>query len=689
MVTLVVTRVLAPLIVIALAPNADAFSLPKRHVSLERRPANGAVAAAASSSATLSSNDSDDENDNENENGSNINTSIVSRRSAITTLTALALGGKTLTTKPKPSSANEVHVNGIKQGVAALESRPPVPNRGLAATAAMAAGWGSSVDMPTYVSRPKLLVAPAVTADFSGVNPIPHVEEATKSLKLRVKSWLSRSQRVVRALVRLAEIVLLALPAAVSYPFVMAARKRRMVGDGMAKKLYDRWLNLCIQSAERGGAVIIKLCQWASSRPDIFGTDFGDKFEKLQDSTTPHKWHHTEKCLRESFGDSWRDQLRIERDSILGSGCIAQVYKGYVTDDDGNEQPVAIKVVHPGVRKVIAKDLQILRYVARTLEKLPFGYGEKLRWNNLRGTVEEFAAMLEPQLDLRNEAKNIKRFNENFKKEPRVIFPQLVKGYESSHDVLVETFCSGVTVKEFCETNKDDKELRAKICELGAHTMCTMIFDHNYVHGDLHPGNILVSPDNKLIILDCGIVNEYSEREHDLAINVIAAFIRLDGRRAAEFLVDHSNESMLQTTGEQALDVEHYLDEIEKLSKAPLKGGFAFERVTMYINYVMNSASRHHVKITPAFVSMALAIKVQEGIALMLNPRASIINVANPIIIKAEARRLKQGGFDRLKTIAEDNWRDFRVRRERERDALALAAATPTSAAPVSPAQNV
>lgn len=161
-----------------------------------------------------------------------------------------------------------------------------------------------------------------------------------------------------------------------------------------------------------------------------------------------------------------------------------------------------------------------------------------------------------------------------------------------------------------------------------------------------------------------------------MAINVIAAFIRMDGRRAAEFLVDHSNQSMLETTGEQALEVEQYLEEIGKLSKAPLQGDFAFERVSIYINYIMNAASKHHVKITPAFVSMALAIKVQEGIALMLNPEASIINVANPIIIKAETRRLRQGNFDRLKTIAQDSWRDFKVRRERERNARSLAATT-------------
>jgi predicted unusual protein kinase regulating ubiquinone biosynthesis (AarF/ABC1/UbiB family) len=376
--------------------------------------------------------------------------------------------------------------------------------------------------------------------------------------------------------------------------------------------------------------------------------------------------------LRQAYGENWRDHLRIEEGSILGSGCIAQVYKGYIRDDEGQEQPVAIKVVHPRVRSTIAKDLGILRFLARSMERLPFGIGEDLKWNNLSGAVEEFAAMLEPQLDLRNEANHIERFNKDFASKSDVIFPELVKGYQSSSDILVETFCSGVTLEEFCEQHKDDKELRAKMCELGARTMCEMIFNNNFVHADVHAGNILISPDNKLILLDCGIANEYSERDHDLAINVIAAFIRMDGRRAAEFLIENSNQHMQETTGEQALEVEKYLDEIAEISKTPVQGDFAFKKVSMYINFIMNAASRHHVRITPAFVSMALAIKVQEGIALKLNPHSSIIHVANPIIMKAEARRFQKGGFQRWKTIADDTWRDFKVRRERERNARLL-----------------
>ena len=615
----------------------------------------------------------------------------VSRRSALTTLTALALGGRALTRKPKPSSASSTAsiavTKSIKEGAAvgatALQSRPPATKKGLAATATIAAGWGSSVDMPTYATdKARGLIAAAkskATAVASSppvINSFPNIETAAsgvgRTIKSRICNWTSRSQRIARAFVRVAEVVALAMPAAILYPVVAMARKYRPDAD-RTQRLFEAWLSLCIHSAERGGAVIIKLCQWAASRPDVFGTDFADKFKKLQDSTTPHKWEHTERCLSQAYGGNWRDHLRIEEGSILGSGCIAQVYKGYISNDEGREQPVAVKVVHPRVRSTIAKDLGILRYLAKSMERLPFGLGEKLKWNNLSGAVEEFAVMLEPQLDLRNEADHIERFNKDFASNPDVIFPELVKGYQSSSDVLVETFCSGVTLEEFCEQHKDDKELRAKMCELGARTMCEMIFNNNFVHSDVHPGNILISPDNKLILLDCGIANEYSERDHDLAINVIAAFIRMDGRRAAEFLIENSNQHMQETTGEQALEVEKYLDEIAEISKTPVQGDFAFKKVSMYINFIMNAASRHHVRITPAFVSMALAIKVQEGIALKLNPHASIIHVANPIIMKAEAKRLiKQGALQRWKTIADDTWRDFKVRRERERNARLL-----------------
>ena len=429
----------------------------------------------------------------------------VSRRSALTTLTALALGGRALARKPEPSAATSTATASIAAakegsgvGATALQSRPPATNKGLAAAATLAAGWGSSADMPTYKARGVIAAAKAkakakATAATSpiAINPLPNLEASAsgigRSIKARVCNGMGRSRRIARAFVRVAEVIALALPAAILYPAVAIARKYRPDAN-LTQRVFELWLGLCMRSTERGGAVLIKLSQWAASRPDVFGVEFADKFKKLQDSTTPHKWEHTEKCLSEAYGKNWRDHLRIEEDNILGSGCIAQVYKGYlggVTNEEGKEQPVAIKVAHPRVRNTIEKDLGIMRYLAKSMERLPFGWGEKLKWNNLSGGVEEFATMLEPQLDLRNEANHIDRFNKDFAKQPDVIFPELVEGYEASKDVLVETFCSGVTLEDFCEQHKDDIELRARMCELGARTMCEMIFNNNFVHSDV------------------------------------------------------------------------------------------------------------------------------------------------------------------------------------------------------------
>ena len=103
------------------------------------------------------------------------------------------------------------------------------------------------------------------------------------------------------------------------------------------------YLKMCLVCVEYSGAAVIKLMQWAGSRPDMFGHDFCSVFSKLQDDTTPHAWRHTEKVLREAYGEDWRKRIIIHKGDILGSGCIGQVYKGQVLDKDGEQKTVAIK----------------------------------------------------------------------------------------------------------------------------------------------------------------------------------------------------------------------------------------------------------------------------------------------------------------------------------------------------------
>jgi len=237
------------------------------------------------------------------------------------------------------------------------------------------------------------------------------------------------------------------------------------------------YYDLCLYCVECSGAAAIKMMQWAGSRPDMFGQDFCSVFSQLQDDTTPHSWNHTERLLRKTFGRHWEKRIRL--DEILGSGCIAQVYKGVIYEEDGTERPVAVKVMHPNVEDDIDADLDIMRIVVHILERLPFQTTKDLQWINLPGFVEEIAGMLKIQLDLRTEATHLRRFERNFQNNNLIHFPQLIEGYRPTKEVLVETFCEGEPINDFIRKNTEQPKVLHEMCVGAVRAVCQMIFVDN------------------------------------------------------------------------------------------------------------------------------------------------------------------------------------------------------------------
>ena len=123
--------------------------------------------------------------------------------------------------------------------------------------------------------------------------------------------------------------------------------------------------------------------------------------------------------------------------------------------------------------------------------------------------------------------------------------------------------------------------------------------------------------EHKFVLLDVGMVTEFTDEDHRLLVDVLTSFIRLDGRRAGRLLIDDSNAKLSR---EQAQDLAHaeelYIDKIEALTIEAHGEGYLMEQLGTYISYICEAAATHHVMMNPAFVSAALAVKVQEGIAL-------------------------------------------------------------------------
>ena len=105
---------------------------------------------------------------------------------------------------------------------------------------------------------------------------------------------------------------------------------------------------------------------------------------------------------------------------------------------------------------------------------------------NSNGLVEEFADLLKLQLDLREEAINLDRFNQNFKDDPVIVFPKLISEFPCSKNVLVETFVEGIPVLQFAKDNQEDQQMLHDMCVAAIRAVCKMIFLDNFMHGTLH-----------------------------------------------------------------------------------------------------------------------------------------------------------------------------------------------------------
>lgn len=497
---------------------------------------------------------------------------------------------------------------------------------------------------------------------------------AQRRSSIRMKDWTDDDEsfwvqlkRLVRMIRRLIKLSLVFSPVVALYPLYWIARQynnsalgngddnntnRGMDAQDLVLRSLEKaqlpggmvgwYYKLCLSCVEWSGAACIKIMQWAGSRPDMFGEDFCAVFSQLQDDTTPHSWHHTEEALIETYGENWRDHVRLGE--LLGSGCIAQVHKGVVVDHQtGEEKQVAIKVMHPNVEDDIDADLDILRLSVQLLEHIDFGPIRNLKWINLPGFIEEMAIMLKIQLDLRTEAEHLVQFNKNFEGNKTVVFPKLVQGYDPSKRVLIETFCDGMPLMEFIRTHTKDRALLSNMCAEAIKAVCQMIFLDNFTHGDLHPGNVLVSHDYKFMLLDVGIVTKHSPSDHKLVSDVLAAFIRCDGERAGRLMIADS-DARLASRGDHSLDEEYFVEKIEWLTVKASGRGYLMEHLGKYITYIANAAATHHVMLNQAFISSALAVKVQEGIALAMDPSIEIWRLAVPIILESERRhgRAKQ-----------------------------------------------
>lgn len=445
------------------------------------------------------------------------------------------------------------------------------------------------------------------------------------------KRWWRSVGAQFRAIRRAGYLLCLFSPVAATYPIAMASK-------GTFPDVEQAWWDAVLWSIQQASPTIIKFTQWASSRRDLFDDEFCDRFQAVQADGTHHSMKVTEQILAEAYGPDWRERIELE-DEVVGAGCMAQVYGGFLKNGQGRGQHVAVKIMHPNMQESVSADLAIMGYM------LSYFKNTKMHKHlNLDQVFADFKHVMLAQVDMRNEAENLQKLRENFKDEDAIIFPEPMMKHTTA-EVLVEEFIDAAPVLQFISESVDSK-IREHLAETGLQALLKMVMFHNFVHADLHPGNIMVSQNENdsskpnLVFLDAGIVTEYGKETHQHIKDIFLTMLTHHGEQCAKFLVDNSEKNSDMET----LEESHFVEEIKFLVEDRSEGEVT-GRVAELLNGLFKACCDHHVMLDASFMTVAMAVEVMEGIAKSLDPKIDVVEKARAVVMIDEMKERMKGFF--------------------------------------------
>ena len=390
------------------------------------------------------------------------------------------------------------------------------------------------------------------------------------------------------------------------------------------------------QALEALGPIFVKFGQVLSTRRDLLPADIADELAKLQDRVPPFPSDlavaEIERAFEKPIGEIFAS---FEREPV-SSASVAQVHLARLPD--GTE--VSVKVLRPGIANVIAGDLALLHAGATLVEWL-WSDGRRLRPHEV---VAEFAKHLEVELDLLREASNASQLRRNFEGSPLLLVPQVYWDYCSS-EVMVMERMRGTPVSQVQALREQGVDLK-RLSRAGVEICFTQIFRDGFFHADMHPGNILVTPEGRYVALDFGIMGTLTELDKNYLAQNFLAFFRRDYRRVAQVHI----ESGWAPKDTRVDDFEAAIRAVcEPIFAKPLSE-ISFGRVLLRL---FQTSRRFNIEVQPQLVLLQKTLLNIEGLGRELDPELDLWETAKPFLERWMSEQVGWRGFiDRVRQEA-------------------------------------
>jgi ubiquinone biosynthesis protein len=375
------------------------------------------------------------------------------------------------------------------------------------------------------------------------------------------------------------------------------------------------------------GPIFVKFGQALSTRRDLLPIDIADELAKLQDRVPPFDGRIARRIIELAYGRTAEQVFSTFDETPLAAASIAQVHAAELRPEvplnGAKTREVVVKVLRPGMRQVIERDLEVLHALARFASA---------NWEGSRRlkpmeVVREYEKTIIDELDLMREAANASQLRRNWENSSLLYVPAVHFDF-CRPEVMVLERIRGVQISNMARLREAGADIR-KLAENGVAIFFTQVFKHNFFHADMHPGNIFVLIDNpsnpKYAAVDFGIVGTLDPRDqYYLAENFLAVFDR-DYRKVATLHL----ESGWVPEDSRVDEMESAIRTVcEPIFNKPLKE-ISFGTVLLRLFEI---SRRFNVEIQPQLILLQKTLLNVEGLGRDLYPDLDVFKIAGPIM---------------------------------------------------------
>ncbi len=419
-------------------------------------------------------------------------------------------------------------------------------------------------------------------------------------------------------------------------PLPMPARAALAVGRLFERRGAKDGASRLAFALTRLGPTYVKLGQFLATRQDVVGVTIARDLEKLQDKLPPFSQAEAEATVAMALGGPVSKHFAAFGPPVAAAS-IAQVHRAEIDTPDGRK-PVAVKVLRPGIERRFRVDLDAFAFAARKAEAMSLE-AQRLRFIEVERTLARSVAL---EMDFRLEAAALSEMAENTKDDPDFRVPS-VDWNRTAREVLTLEWIDGTPLNDYATLAARGLDLPA----LGRAVIQTFLrhaLRDGFFHADMHPGNLFVDNDGKLVAVDFGIMGRLAPKERLFLAQILYGFITRDYLRVAQVHFDagyvpphHSVENFAQAI--RAIGEPIHSRTAEEISMAKL------------LTLLFEVTALFDMRTRPELLMLQKTMVVVEGVARTLDPRLDMWSTADPVVREWIERHLGPAG--RIEQAAE------------------------------------